>query len=579
MIDKMTKYSFILLSSEKEKFLQDLQELGVVDITRSSKPVDDKSAALLSRIESRKAEIADINSGSDNNLKAMQAALSELLSRKEEIRPWGTWDRDMLSETGIGLHFYSIDSRKYLDEWERQFAIQKVSEEDARTYFVVAGPNDGFPLKELPAPGATLAECENAVSDKQREMELYSKALDARRTEIPALQQELAAAKAELSRYLASQAGESAAEDSLAVFEGFAPASEDSTLEKQFDQLPTVWLRDPATAEDNPPIKLRNRPFVSMYEVLTDMYGRPAYGEFDPTVYISIFFTLFFAFCMGDCGYGLIITLLGLGAGKMLGKLKPLVVTLGIATMVIGFIFHTFFSIDISQWAWIQNLGLDKIMLPSKIYIAPMGAEYDWTMVLALIVGVFHLCVAFLVKAFYSVKQKGLKNSLATLGWTLLIVGGVIIGALAILKVLPAGVTKTVIIVIGVLSAIGIFFFNNPKANPVINFGNGLWATYNTATGLLGDVLSYLRLYALGLAGSMLGAAFNQLGMMVLGDSPGVVSWIFCILILIIGHALNIAMCVLGAFVHPLRLNFLEFFKNSDYQGSGRNYNPLTTNE
>jgi vacuolar-type H+-ATPase subunit I/STV1 len=96
------------------------------------------------------------------------------------------------------------------------------------------------------------------------------------------------------------------------------------------------------------------------------------------------------------------------------------------------------------------------------------------------------------------------------------------------------------------------------------------------ATGLLGDVLSYLRLYALGLAGAKLGEAFNTIGTQALGD--GGAGWIFFILIVIVGHTLNLAMCVLGAFVHPLRLNFLEFFKNSGYEGTGRKYNPLTEN-
>ena len=150
-----------------------------------------------------------------------------------------------------------------------------------------------------------------------------------------------------------------------------------------------------------------------------------------------------------------------------------------------------------------------------------------------------------------------------------------IVAALAIFEVLPPAIVKPVVIALGVVSAIGIFFLNDIHANPLVNFGSGLWATYNTVTGLLGDVLSYLRLYALGLAGSMLGYAFNQLGMMVLGDGGIGFNWIFFILLVVLGHTLNIAMCILGAFVHPLRLNFLEFFKNSEYDGSGRNYNPL----
>ena len=328
-----------------------------------------------------------------------------------------------------------------------------------------------------------------------------------------------------------------------------------------------VWFKDAAVLEDNPPIEFRNNKFVKMFEVLTDMYGRPAYNGFDPTPYIAVFFMLFFAFCMGDAGYGLILIALGLGLKKTLGDLSPLVVTLGVATTVIGFLFHTFFSMDIAQWQMFQPIK--GIFLPSKI------AGYDGTMVLSLIVGIVHLCIAMVVKTYTATKQNGFANSLGTWGWTLLIVGGVIVGTFALLGVIDKGITKTIIIVLGVLSAIGIFLLNDIHRNPLANIGSGLWETYNTVTGLLGDVLSYLRLYALGLAGSMLGKAFNDIGSMVLGDGGSIGMWIPFILIVLVGHTLNIAMAVLGAFVHPLRLNFLEFFKNSGYEAAGRNYNPL----
>ena len=97
-------------------------------------------------------------------------------------------------------------------------------------------------------------------------------------------------------------------------------------------------------------------------------------------------------------------------------------------------------------------------------------------------------------------------------------------------------------------------------------------------TGILGDVLSYIRLYALGLAGGLLGGAFNQIAQMLLNtDIPGL-SWVFFIIMLVFGHALNLAMSCLGAFVHPLRLTFVEYFKNSGYEGKGNTYNPLKTN-
>jgi V/A-type H+-transporting ATPase subunit I len=109
----------------------------------------------------------------------------------------------------------------------------------------------------------------------------------------------------------------------------------------------------------------------------------------------------------------------------------------------------------------------------------------------------------------------------------------------------------------------------------LINIGAGLWETYNKVTGILGDVLSYIRLYALGLAGGKLGEAFNSLGDMVLGDTPNVGTWIGFLAIVIVGHLLNVAMSALGAFVHPLRLSFVEYFNNAGYEGHGTLYKPF----
>ena len=567
MIEKMTKYSFVLLSADKEEFLSGLQDLGLVDITRSEKPVDDNTAAMLADIEAQRKLISEIEAGSDSTLAGIKENLKNLQKSADAVRVWGDWDRKALAETGLALHFYSVPAKKFESGWEQDYAIQTVEDDGKTCWFVIVGDNAGFPLKELPEPSQELGALEEEIRKQEEDIAAYAASLEARKAEIPALQKDLAEKQAGLSRALASAAGESAAENLLSVFEGFAPAGCDASLEKDFDAMSLVWFKDAAVLEDNPPIEFRHNKFVKMFEVLTDMYGRPAYNGFDPTPYIAVFFMLFFAFCMGDAGYGLILIALGLGLKKALGDLSPLVVTLGVATTVIGFLFHTFFSIDIAQWQMFQPIK--GIFLPSKI------AGYDGTMVLSLIVGIVHLCIAMVVKTYTATKQNGFTNSLGTWGWTLLIVGGVIVGTFALLGVIDKGITKTIIIVLGVLSAIGIFLLNDIHRNPLANIGSGLWETYNTVTGLLGDVLSYLRLYALGLAGSMLGKAFNDIGSMVLGDGGSIGMWIPFILIVLVGHTLNIAMAALGAFVHPLRLNFLEFFKNSGYEAAGRNYNPL----
>ncbi len=567
MIEKMTRYSFVLLDAGKEDFLSRLQELGLVDITRSDKPVNERTAALLDGIEARKKRISEIEKGSDATLHGLKEHLSALEKEAAELRAWGSWDRSALAETGVKLHFYSVPSKKYDAAWEASYATFKVDDDGRTCRFVIAGDNAGFPLKELPEPVRNYSDAEADVKAASDEMQAYAAGLEAARADIPALKKELAVQQEDFSRALASAAAEGAAENLLAVFEGFSPVENDAELEKQFDAMDIVWFKDKAVLEDNPPISFRNNKFVKMFEMLTDMYGRPAYNGFDPTPFIAVFFMLFFAFCMGDAGYGLLLVALGLGLKKTLGDISPLVVTLGVATTVIGFLFHTFFSIDIAQWQMFEPIK--GIFLPSKI----MG--YDGTMVLSLIVGIVHICIAMVVKTCVATKQKGFLGSLGTWGWTLLIVGGVIVGAFALLGVIDKNATKIIIIVLGIVSALGIFFLNDIHRNPLLNIGSGLWDTYNAVTGLLGDVLSYLRLYALGLAGMMLGSSFNSIGLSVLGDGSNPGMWVFFILIVIVGHTLNIAMAALGAFVHPLRLNFLEFFKNSGYEAAGRNFDPL----
>jgi V/A-type H+-transporting ATPase subunit I len=588
MVTEMTKYGFILMSGEADAFLKKLQEIGMVDITRSVKPIDEQSEklsyqadiyrkAIVALKEVEPAEFAEKTYGdlaanvleTVNGIESDRNQLTQLRKDLEECQPWGNFDMndiERLAKQGLKLHFYKA---KMVDPtWKEQYALSEISNDGVNTYFVVVDDQNEyeFPLKELPAPTRDCASIKKEIAALEDDIEQKNKHLSELKCHEDDLRKEMDKLASELDLHLAHVAGEKAAEDYITVFEGFAPASSEESLRALLDQEDVFYVADKAKVDDNPPIKLKNNKYVSMFELLTDMYGRPKYNEFDPTVFISIFFMLFFAFCMGDMGYGLVLIGASLGLKKMLGNIAPLGVTLGIATTVVGFFFHTFFSVDMLQWGWLPE-GVKSIMLPSQI------AGFDGTMVLALLVGVVHICLAMIVKTYQATKTKGFANSLGAWGWTLLIVGGVIVGAFALLGVMETSLATWAIIIIGILSALGIFFLNDLHRNPLVNMGAGLWDTYQMVTGLLGDVLSYLRLYALGLAGAKLGEAFNAIGVQALGD--GGVNWIFFILIVVIGHVLNVAMCVLGAFVHPLRLNFLEFFKNSGYEGSGRNYHPL----
>ena len=267
----------------------------------------------------------------------------------------------------------------------------------------------------------------------------------------------------------------------------------------------------------------------------------------------------------------------------MFEGLGPIIATLGVGTLVVGFFLGTAFGVDLSTiFPSIDYLFLNgKIITDGGIqYVSKaaykaqeMKGGYDVAMVLAVLIGVFHICLAMVIKALCYTKRFGFRNQLSTWGWTLLIVGGISALIICMALSLPMEVTKWVLIGIAGVSALGIYIFNTPGRNPLLNIGAGLWDTYNMATGILGDTLSYIRLYALGLAGGKLGGAFNNLGLMVLGDATW--QWLPFIIILLIGHLLNLAMSALGAFVHPLRLTFVEYFKNSGYEGKGKLYSPF----
>ena len=612
MITKMTKYSFILLSGEKEDFLEKIQELGVVDITRSVKPIDTESNEMLAEASRAKKvleflEAVDFKDDADLEKisKATVSIDSDPVTYVEEIRkrieslradlsaakkqvmarePWGDYDKkalDSLSDLGYVVRYYAVDAKRYDPAWESAYPLQKVKEDGKKIWFVTIAPADEeyiFPLNELAAPEGTYAEAVAETERIENEIVLCKAGLLNAKDYIPAIKETYTGHLTVLDRYLADSAAEGAAEDHVAVFTGFAPSENDELLAEEFDKMGVLYIKSDAIEEDNPPIKLKNNWFTRQFEVFTSMYGMPVYSEFDPTPIVAPFYLLFFSMCLGDAGYGIALLLFGLLLNKGLVKISmfeglgSIISLLGAGTILVGTVLGTFFGMSLYDATWVPE-WLKSIMIVGDVQIPGLGT-FNIQMLLAVGIGIFHICLAMIIKAVCYTRRFGLKNNLATWGWTLLIVGGVVLAALGMGKMLSPEVLRWSIITVGVLSALGIYIFNTPGRNPLTNIGAGLWDTYNMATGLLGDVLSYIRLFALGLAGGMLGQAFNNLAEMVRGDS--VISLVPFVVILIFGHVLNLLMSSLGAFVHPMRLTFVEYFKNVGYEGRGAAYNPLT---
>lgn len=611
----MTKYDFVVHHSDYDSFLEKVRSLGVLHV--ATLETDSAAYEALSGKYAEQMRVdrlidfcqKQINASTDKQLAAaiaparklsvadgwkiveeLETQISSLEQQKQEytaaereqsrMAVWGNYSIDSINNlraNNLIVSFFSCSTRNYTQEWEDEYNAFVINTIGATTYFVTVTRQ---PVKDI--------EAEPFVMSKLSTDELQHNVEESRRM---CKEQQNAILQFALNnvgtlQHLSAQISDCinldnvhintrhAADDTIMILEGYCPDNICPELDAMLNAEGVYYQTSAPEADDNVPIKLRNNRFTRLFEPLTGMYGMPVYQEFDPTPILAPFFLLFFAMCMGDAGYGILLILFGLGlkSGKikmaMFDGLGPIITTLGIGTTVIGFFLGTAFGIDLYAAQWMPQ-SLKSLMIKGEV------AGFDIQMALAIAIGIFHICLAMTVKAIGCTKRWGFAQSLSTWGWLLLIVGGLATALLAVGNLLSVQAAQYTLIAIGVVSALGIYIFNDPKRNILVNIGAGLWDTYNMATGLLGDTLSYIRLYALGLAGGMLGGAFNNLGAMILGDEPSVISYLPYILILVFGHLLNLAMSALGAFVHPLRLTFVEYFKNAGYEGKGEKYSPL----
>ena len=611
MISKMNKLSFLIYHKEYEMFLEKLRELGVVHVEKRQGAEMDanlqafmqkrtayqsllKSMTLAAASFEGKATaptemtiegVVDSYETQQEHIQSLNMQLPVLDKEIDAMEVWGEFDWDVIEKlkaNGWQMQFYCCPEKLFDETWTDEYNATIINRKGGQSYFVTVNQ---MPV-ELEAETVRLPK--QRLSELVREQEELKAAIQKANADldlfcinhIPVVEKALETLESDINLMEVEQlGGERMADGAIVMMDGWVPVENDAEVRKMLDESGVYYEIRPAEKEDNAPIKLKNGKISRLFEVLTKMYGMPDYGEFDPTPLFAPFYALFFGMCVGDAGYGLLLVVLGFYLKKKLSKsmagMMNLLITLGAATTVVGAVFNTFFG------ASLTDLNLPEWMNSLVISGKWDGTSYDKTMVIALLVGMFHICFAMTVKAICSTARYGFKNALSDWGWWLLVGGSVVVATLNYLGVVDMEMSKMAFIGIGGVSAIGIYLLNNIRRNVFANIGAGLWDTYNMATGLMGDLLSYLRLYALGLAGGMLGGVFNTLGMQLrdtLGDFLfGIPGWICFGLIFVAGHGLNIALSCLSGYVHSIRLTFVEYFKNSGYDGKGVEYKPFSS--
>ncbi|NLB83218.1 MAG: V-type ATP synthase subunit I [Synergistaceae bacterium] len=376
-------------------------------------------------------------------------------------------------------------------------------------------------------------------------------------------------------RYLSLSSGGST--EQVVMLRGWIPESKVAEVRsavKSFDNSVELLLSDPEE-DDTPPSYMRNSSWVLPFENLTRLYGAPKYGELDPTPLLAPFFFVFFGMCLGDAGYGLLMvgffTLFIRKYKRMPGTFKQffqLFVLSGIAAIFVGILTGSFFG-DI-----IDAFDIFAFLRPLKnapVLLNPMENPMVF-LAISLALGVVQLLFGLGIAFYDALRKRNYVEAFAdTGGWVVFLVGLLLWGGVAANFLPPE--TSTLARTLTILGAVVLIATQGREKTGILSkLISGLLSLYGV-TSYLGDVLSYSRLLALGLATTAVAVIINMLA----GLASGVpyVGWLIAIVLLIGGHLFSVAVNVLGAFVHSLRLQYVEFFSKF-YTGGGRVFSPLT---
>lgn len=641
MIIPMKKLSILLYHKEKKSFLTSLQKLGVVDIEahvndeqcdeieklRSRINEAKRTERALSRIASqygitarppavedkKQVDNAEIILKKYNDYEEQreqaQQSITSLQKNVETLSPWGDFEPESirrLEENGLRMRFFVANEKRLDFSVLDDYTYEIINRRNASVFFIVIHRKEEqlpvFEAEEVVLPAVSL-------STAQKKIEQYSNELNDAQQKL----QELAAEYKVLSLYSqqlenefsyerAQQNMMEAVQGRVVTLTGWVPEPKVSQVSTFLEKY-AAWYRfsEPAQ-EDNVPVVVENGWFARLFEPITKMYSLPNYFFLDPTPFFAPFFWLFFGLCLSDLGYGLIATVAAFGMMKLLPRqFKPigvLGVLLGISVMIGGFFLNSFFGFTIfdvpgSGDGMFQSGAPFAFLSPVK---TPEGITYYPAIPCSAYLGVIQIIIGIILRGYANTRIK--RNALYVfhpVSEIFMLAGAVIILAkinfldLRVFSIGPMAIGEWVaapsyMFAWGsvALGFILLLLFNDPSKGIALRIGLGFWALYQFITGtLMSNCLSYLRLFALGLGTGLLGAAFNQIALMLITNEDGTLQFaspaiVATILILVLGHSVNLGLSGLSAFAHSLRLIFVEFYQNLDFRGTLKEYSPFS---
>ena len=603
MIVRMMKYDIVLFAPERDRFIESLRETGMVDITTSGWEPTESDRTLLLEIEARTKALVQLDSVAEqtstttvdaqnafDSYKEAQsvitAAKSDIARLEKSLDEWREWgDIDIahlaaLAEAGVVLRFFVTPTSTYakgVEEWSESYNISLVSQVDNQARFVVIGNGSeeiNIDAQELKAPTMNLTQLTAAIAAATERIASAQQTIVACAAHRSVIAAELSQMKLQLQNIRISSTAQSEAEGLLLVLEGWAEEANADKVDALLEASPnTVYLKSNPTPEDNTPVKLKNNRFARIFELVGNMYALPKYGTIDLTPFFAPFYMLFFAICLCDAGYVSVILAAGIAlllkGGVKMRQAALFSTVCGVASVAFGFAANSFFGMTISDAPLFEDWKF--LDFQNQFFYASLG------------IGIFQILFGMAINIVMTTITYGFKNALGSLGWFLLIFSSCAAGVAGMVGAEWYSFSSVAYMATVGVALVLMLLLNKPSFNIFANFGVGLWDTYNNITGLLSDLLSYIRLFAIGLSGGVLALVFNSLAMGLTGLDAGIeqftVGTVFQIIgasaILLIGHGINLFMSTISSFVHPMRLTFVEFFKNAGFEMGTRAFEPL----
>ena len=606
MIAKMSKYDFVLYAAQSADFIERLRGLGLVDVTTTGWEPSEEERQVLLDVEgygkavdflktwseqpehaARKGEpyasgeeAYTAYSAAQQQAAALRAELGRLEKTADELRPWGPFPVDQmraLAESGVVLRFFSAptsDFEALAAEGLEEAVLTPIRELNGYTYFVMTGGRDlSVDAQEMKFPTMDIREAERRIEACEGELAALDAEFARAAASADLLVQRQGELKERLQEMQVTSTATAAADGSLLILEGWAETETSARVDALLEEYPNViYLKSDPTPEDDTPVKLKNGWFARVFEMVGDMYARPKYGTIDLTPFFAPFYMLFFGICLNDAGYGLVLLAMGLyllwknREPGMMRRAAWFATLCASATILFGGFCGSFFGMNLAEY------------FPSVPFFDFQGKFFS----IALAIGMVQILFGMAINVWGITRAFGFKYAFGALGWLIVLLAGSIAAGLPMLNpdwVIPGFTASSPAFyaVIGLGMAM-MLLLNTPGKflNPLVNVGSGLWNLYNNITGLLSDVLSYIRLFAIGLSGGVLALVFNSLADGFVPEGAGLVTRILIMLpILLIGHGINLFMSTISSFVHPMRLTFVEFYKNAGFEMASRSFEPL----